>query len=45
MPDKPQEAYKTALRAAENTGFHARDAKESPMLLSHALPNHGGSYG
>ena len=29
----------------ERRGFHARNARETPMLLPHALPNHGGSYG
>ena len=27
------------------TGFHARNARDAPMLLSHALPNHGDSGG
>ena len=31
--------------ASGTVGFHARNAREVPMLLPHALPNHGGSYG
>ena len=29
----------------ERRGFHARSAREAPMILPHALPNHGASYG